>query len=141
MEPSIKPNIGHIPVQTLRPADLDTLYARLPTDGKRNCEGGGLSAQSVRNVRLPIQGALSDAGRKGTVVRNVADLADAPRTSRNSRTMSVWTSDELRAFLDAISDHYLYPLYLLAAPTGMRRAELAGDFSPSLQPHIVMSRS
>ena len=51
--------------------------------------------------------------------------------------MSVWTSDDLRAFLDAISDHYLYPLYLLAAPTGMRRAELAGDFSPSLQPHIV----
>ena len=44
------------------------------------------------------------------MVRNVADLADAPTTSRNSRTMSVWTSDELRAFFDAISDHYLYPL-------------------------------
>ena len=58
-------------------------------------------------------------------MRNVADLADAPTTSRNSRTMSVWTSDELRAFLDAISDHYLYPLYLLAATTGMRRAEIA----------------
>ena len=60
------------------------------------------------------------------MVRNVADLADAPTTSRNSRTMSVWTSDELRAFLDAISDHYLYPLYLPAATTGMRRAEIAG---------------
>ena len=35
-------------------------------------------------------------------------------------------SDELRAFLDAISDHYLYPLYRLAATTGMHRAELAG---------------
>ena len=102
------------------------LYARLLTDGKRNGEGGGLSAQSVRSVHITIQGALSDAERKGTVVRNVADLADAPTTSRNSRTMSVWTSDELRAFQDAISDHYLYPLYLLAATTGMRRAELAG---------------
>ena len=59
-------------------------------------------------------------------MRNVANLADAPTTSRNGRTMSVWTSDELRAFLDAISDHYLYPLYLLAATTGMRRAEIAG---------------
>ena len=118
--------IGHIPVQKLRPEDLDTLYARLLTEGKRNGEGGGLSAQSVRNVHITIQGALSDAERKGTVVRNVADLADAPTTSRNSRTMSVWTSDELRAFLDAISDHYLYPLYLLSATTGMRRAESAG---------------
>ncbi len=122
----INPNIGHVPVQKLRPEDLDTLYARLLTEGKRNGSGGGLSAQTVRNVHITIQGALSDAERKGTVVRNVADLADAPTTSRNSRTMSVWTSDELRAFLDAISDHYLYPLYLLAATTGMRRAEIAG---------------
>ena len=122
----INPNIGHIPVQKLRPEDLDTLYARLLTEGKRNGSGGGLSAQTVRNVHITIQRALSDAERKGTVVRNVADLADAPTISRNSRTMSVWTSDELRAFLEAISDHYLYPLYLLAATTGMRRAEIAG---------------
>ena len=74
----VNPNIGHIPVQKLRPEDLDMLYARLLTDGKRNGEGGGLSAQSVRNVHITIQGALSDAERKGTVVRNVADLADAP---------------------------------------------------------------
>ena len=38
----------------------------------------------------------------------------------------MWTSDELRAFLDAIYDHYLYALYLLASTTGMRRAEIAG---------------
>ena len=57
------------------------------------------------------------------MVRNVADLADAPTTSRSSRSMSAWTSDELRCFLDSISDHYLY---LLAATTGMRRAEIAG---------------
>ena len=59
-------------------------------------------------------------------MRNVADLADAPTNSRASRTMSAWTSDELRSFLDSISDHYLHTLYLLAATTGMRRAEIAG---------------
>ena len=53
--------------------------ARLLTDGKRNGAGGGLSAQSVRNVHTTIQGALSDAERRGIVVRNVADLADAPQ--------------------------------------------------------------
>lgn len=56
--PHINPNIGHMPVQKLRPEDLDTLYARLLTEGKRNGEGGGLSAQSVRNVHITIQGAL-----------------------------------------------------------------------------------
>lgn len=43
------------------------------------------SAHTVRNVHITIQGALSDAERKGTVVRNVADSST---TSRDSRTMS-----------------------------------------------------
>ena len=33
---------------------------------------------------------------------------------------------QLRTFLEAIADHELYPLYFLAATTGMRRGELAG---------------
>ena len=70
--------------------------------------------------------AHASAARKGTVVRNVADTADPPAISRSGRSISVWTSDQLRRFLDAMADHELYPLYLLAATTGMRRGELAG---------------
>ena len=122
----INPNIGHIPLQKLQPEDLDGLYAKLLSDGKRNGKDGGLSARSVRAVHTTIQSALSDAVRKGTVVRNVADLADPPAAGRSEQAMTVWTSDELRCFLEAISGHGLYPLYLLAATTGMRRGELAG---------------
>ena len=122
----INPNIGHIPLQKVQPEDLDGLYAKLLTDGKRNGKDGGLSARSVRAVHTTIQSALSDAVRKGTVVRNVADLADPPAAGRSEQAMSVWTSEELRCFLEAISGHDLYPLYLLAATTGMRRGELAG---------------
>ena len=122
----INPNIGHIPLQKLQAEDLDGLYAKLLLDGKRNGKDGGLSARSVRAVHTTIQSALSDAARKGTVVRNVADLADPPAAGRSEQAMSVWTSEELRYFLEAISGHGLYPLYLLAATTGMRRGELAG---------------
>ena len=122
----INPNIGHILLQKLQPEDLDGLYAKLLSDGKRNGKDGGLSARSVRAVHTTIQSALSDATRKGTVVRNVADLADPPAAGRSDQAMNVWTSDELRYFLEAISGHALYPLYLLAATTGMRRGELAG---------------
>ena len=113
----INPNIGHIPLQKLQPEDLDGLYAKLLSDGKRNGKDGGLSARSVRAVHTTIQSALSDAARKGTVVRNVADLADPPAAGRSDQAMNVWTSDELRYFLEAISGHALYPLYLLAATT------------------------
>ena len=122
----INPNIGAIPLQRLQPEDLDDLYVKLLTEGKRNGGGGGLSAKSVRNVHATLQSALSDAARKGTVVRNVANTADPPSISRSGRSISVWTGDQLRRFLDAMADHELYPLYLLAATTGMRRGELAG---------------
>ena len=122
----INPNIGHIPLQKLQPEDLDGLYAKLRRDGKRNGKDGGLSARSVRAVHTTIQSALSDAARKGTVVRNVAALSDPPAAGRSDQAMNVWTSDELRYFLEAISGHALYPLRLLAATTGMRRGELAG---------------
>ena len=42
-------------------------------------------------------------------------------TASSGRSISVWTGDQLRRFLDAMADHELYPLYLLAATTGMRR--------------------
>ncbi|MCP4385406.1 MAG: site-specific integrase, partial [Hyphomicrobiales bacterium] len=115
-------NIGRIPPQKLQPEDLDELYVKLLTEGKRNGSGGGLSAKSVRNVHATIQGALSDATRKGTVFRNVADIADPPSISRSGRSMNEWTSNQLRLFLTEIAGHDLYPLYLLAATTGMRRA-------------------
>jgi len=38
----------------------------------------------------------------------------------------VWTPQQTGAFLDAIEGDRLYPLYALAAFTGLRRAELAG---------------
>ena len=41
--------------------------------------------------------------------------------------MSVWTSDELRCFLDSTSDHYLYALYLLAATKGIQEDRIGAD--------------
>ena len=122
----IIPYIGFISLQKLQPEDLDDLYVKLLTEGKRNGKGGGLSPKSVRNVHATIQSALSDAVRKGTVIRNVADLADPPSISRSGRSMNVWSSDQLGVFLNAIADHELHPLYFLAVTTGMRRGELAG---------------
>ena len=40
--------------------------------------------------------------------------------------MKVWTSQEVREFLDSVATDRLRPLWLLAATTGMRRGELCG---------------
>ncbi len=127
IELHVIPYIGHTPLQRITPEDLDTLYARLLREGRRNGGGGGLSPKTVRYIHSIIRKALADAARKGTVARNVADLADPPKLSAGPRRqMTVWTADELRAFLEHIENHDLYPAYYLAANTGMRRGEVLG---------------
>ena len=53
-------------------------------------------------------------------------MADPPAIGHDRRLARVWTGEQIRDFLAAIDDHDLYPLFLLAVATGMRRGELAG---------------
>ena len=74
-----------------------------------------------------LRKALADACRKGTVVRNVADLADPPKPSAyGNKEMRIWNAAQLRQFLEEIDDHRLAPAFFLAANTGMRRGEVLG---------------
>jgi len=123
----VAPRIGSIQLRQLQPEDLDTLYAELLVDGKLNGAGGGLAPKTVRNIHGMIRKALADAHRKGTVLRNVADLADPPKVrSGGAKDHQVWSADELRGFLGSIEDsEWFAPIYL-KANTGMRRGELLG---------------
>lgn len=71
--------------------------------------------------------ALSDAHRKGLVVRNVAELADPPAMgARRSEEIKAWDPDQLNVFLKAMEPHRLFPAFHLSAHTGMRRGEILG---------------
>lgn len=119
------PRVGQIPLQRLTPEDLDSLYSSLAedrADGRR-----GLAPKTIHSIHQMLHKALADAERKGSVVRNVAALADPPKlSSAKKRTMRIWDADQLRQFLDGIEDHRLHPAYYLAANTGMRRGEVLG---------------
>lgn len=73
----IVPALGRRPLDKLTVEDLDVFYARLLTDGRRDGKEGGLSPKTVRYLHLILRKALADAQRKGTIVRNVATVADA----------------------------------------------------------------
>jgi integrase len=102
---------------------LNTFYAHLLTRG-RTKRAGGLSTKTVRNVHVMLHKALSDAVAWRYVSENVAEHAKPPRVSR--RRATVWTPDQVRRFLAHAREDRFYALYLLAATTGMRRAELCG---------------
>lgn len=121
------PRLGPVPLQKLSPEDLDQFYAELLASGKLNGDRKGLSVKTVRYIHGILRKALADAHRKGTVQRNVADLADPPKlSSAPKQPMRAWTAAQLREFLDGIREHRLYPTIYLAANTGMRRGEILG---------------
>jgi integrase len=112
------PTIGAVQLQKLTAEDLDALYATLSETHR---------PKTVRNIHGTIRKALSDAEPKGSVQRNVADLADPPKLSAApKRDMRIWTGPQLRRFLGLMESHRLHPAYFLAANTGMRRGEILG---------------
>jgi len=119
----IVPRIGGLPLHALSASNLNSFYADLLSDGRRQGEGG-LSPSSVRRVHSTLHKALADAVRWGRIVRNPADLADPPKEA--TPEMSVWTPEQLRGFLDHVRNDRLYAAWLLAATTGMRRGEILG---------------
>lgn len=123
IERHIKPRLGSVRVPKLTSVQLEAFYAELLESGRTDGKGG-LSPKTVNYIHTIIHGALESGVRKLGLSRNVAAFADAPKKSR--RIMKCWSAEELRSFLIGTRDDPLNACYLLAATTGMRRAELLG---------------
>lgn len=123
----VHPRIGGIRLQALTPIHLDAMYADLLAGGNRRTEGSTLSARTVRYVHTIVRKALSDATRKGLLVRNPSDAA-APPSAKSAKApeMSFWSPVELHRFLCSIEGDDMLPMLRLVAMSGLRRGEACG---------------
>jgi integrase len=112
----IRPELGNFKLIALRPDQVQALYSQ-----KLN---KGLSEHTVRYIHAVLHKALNQALRWGLVTRNVTDLVEKPRPRR--KTITTWSADEANQFLNAVSDHRWYPIYVIAIYTGMRQGEILG---------------
>ena len=123
------PKIGGIRLQSLMPGRLNVMYSDLLANGRQDGRGG-LSNRSVRICHTVLRKALADAKRWGILTRNVADSAAPPRPglAKNdaARKQKTWTAEQLKQFLTHVRAERIYPAFLLAATTGMRRGEVLG---------------
>ena len=118
----VKPYIGGVALQAMRPARLTRLYRDLATTGGRN--GTGLSPRTVEYVHAILHKAFRDAVVVDQVLAsNPAERTKRPRDARHELG-EVWTPRQLQIFLEAAGDHRLFAFYHLAAYTGARRGEL-----------------
>ncbi|MEV5824818.1 tyrosine-type recombinase/integrase [Spirillospora sp. NPDC052242] len=118
----VKPNIGGLRLQAVRPGQLTKLYRDLVTMGGR--QGTGLSPRTVAHVHSVLRKAFGDAVRVDELIpSNPTERAKRPRLHRDEPG-NVWTAAQLRTFLDVVQAHRLGAFYRLAAYTGARRGEL-----------------
>lgn len=118
----IVPGIGHVELSALDAATIEAWYTSLRRSGGRG--GRPLSAKTVACVAGVLHKALSDAVRLRLLRYNPATDARLPKRERP--VAAAWTADEASAFLAAVSDERLYPMWRLVLATGLRRGELLG---------------
>jgi integrase len=112
----ILPELGKIRLVSLRPDHLQSLYA---LKGKL-----GYSKRTIQYIHSILHSALDQAVKWGLVPRNVCDAVQAPRPAK--KPVEMLTQEQAYKFLEATKDEPLYPLWLTAITTGMRKEELAG---------------
>jgi len=108
------PQIGHIRLEALEPADVRDMLLAL--------RAAGLSARSCAHARGVLRNALGMAMKDGLLLRNVAGLTDSPRCEEYQA--HALTETETEAFLLACEAERLGFLFVLAVVLGMRRGEL-----------------
>jgi integrase len=113
----IVPHLGGVPLADLKARQIHTLLYETLT-------GRGLSNTTLGHVLRTLRSALADAERLDLVVRNEAMRVQMPEA--DSPPSKHWRAEQVRAYLTCARHDSYWPLWLLAAHTGMRRGELAG---------------
>jgi len=95
--------------------------------GARRAQVAALELATEEQFVACLHKACKDAVRWGHISRNPLDAADPPRKKGDgTKEMRTWSKEQLRAFLGAIKDERLSPLWHTIAMTGMRRGEAIG---------------
>jgi len=126
VECHIVPHIGTVKLQKLSGSQVNALYAKLAETGRKDGKTS-LSPMTIHHVHACLHKACKDAVRWGHISRNPLDAADPPRKKGDgTKEMRTWTKEQVKAFLEAMKDERLSPLWHTIAMTGMRRGEAIG---------------
>lgn len=110
----VLPNLGKMPLMSLRPQHLEQLYCAL-LDRR-------LSPRSVYHVHSILHNALQHAVKQQLLRKNVASLVDAPSVPKRER--KILSPQQAITLLDATEGTLLHLPVLIALLTGLRRGEI-----------------
>jgi integrase len=118
----IVPALGRLPLQKLTALHIETHYARLAKEGRKDGREGGLSAQTILHHHRLISEAMQKAVTWKLRTHNPADGVTPPSVRRREVT----PIDEAQAawLVTAAEGTRLYIPVLIAVCAGLRRGEI-----------------
>jgi integrase len=111
----VRPTLGALKIQRLRPVHLSGLYGALLRDSN-------LAARTVGHVHRALHRALGHATAWDIVQQNIAARVVPPRVAHQE--MAILTPAQVRVVLETARGRAIFPIATLALATGMRRGEL-----------------
>lgn len=132
----VVPAVGHRTLagpRAVTVGDVETMTGRLLAAGH--------STRTATAARTTLSKLLHSAQQRGLVARNVARLANPPRSRGKARPVKALTVAEVAALLGAISGSRWEPPVIVAVTTGLRPQELLALHWPDIHldggdPHL-----
>jgi len=117
---------GAIPLDKLKPSDIDALVLRLraatkPSKAENGQPVRALSDSTIRQVYTVLRAGLDGAVRDGLIARNPAELVARPAVER--REAKHLSTAEVAAVLKAAEESRYYAALALIVATGLRKGE------------------
>ena len=115
----VRPHLGAAQIQKLRPVNFAELYGML--QGLKPI-GSGLAPRTVGHFHRLMHRIMSHAVKWEVIASNPVSAADPPRVERTE--IQILDSGQIKAVLETLRGHVLYPVVVIALATGARRGEL-----------------
>lgn len=109
----IKPKLGRLPLQKVKPHEVQRVINELHTNPK-----------TVRNIFGVLNKGLNKAVELNYIKRNPAEFVTIPKVPKPE--IRVFTDEELEILFNEFKGHALYNFYKIALLTGLRCSEMIG---------------
>lgn len=121
----ILPNLGGMKIKDISTVSCQQFLMKMYTSGRtRNVEkkGNGLSAKTVKDIKIALQTCLQKAEDEGLIDTNPCRKVQLPKDA--PKEMQTLKANELSAFMNEARDSGWYEFYILEITTGLRLGEI-----------------
>lgn len=120
----LSPAFGAMKLAKLHPLHIQSYYAKMRKEGRKDGRRGGLSAQTILHLHRVLSEALKMAVRWQLLARNPADAVQPPAVQQ--KEVKALDAAQTAWLLELAEGTRLYLPIMLAVTAGLRRGEILG---------------